>query len=122
MARFMDVHSGFVGVTADQLRETHQRDLARLARPAGGRGVLSIVRAIEGRGAARRPYPPGHVSSPVSWLSFPRIIDVPFETCVAALEDWQRTGQDGEQRIGQSLLRWPIERDRDCCTCRASRG
>ena len=28
MARFMDVHSGFVGVTADQLREAHERDLA----------------------------------------------------------------------------------------------
>jgi hypothetical protein len=28
MARFMDVHSGFVGVTATQLREAHERDLA----------------------------------------------------------------------------------------------
>lgn len=28
MARFMDVHSGFVGVTADQLRKAHERDLA----------------------------------------------------------------------------------------------
>jgi hypothetical protein len=28
MARYMDVHSGFVGVTADQLREAHERDLA----------------------------------------------------------------------------------------------
>jgi hypothetical protein len=28
MAKFMDVHSGFVGVTADQLREAHKRDLA----------------------------------------------------------------------------------------------
>jgi Protein of unknown function (DUF4242) len=27
MARFMDVHSGFVGVTEDQLREAHERDL-----------------------------------------------------------------------------------------------
>jgi hypothetical protein len=26
MAKFMDVHNGFVGVTADQLREAHQRD------------------------------------------------------------------------------------------------
>ena len=47
------------------------------------------------------------------WLSFPRIIDLPFETCVATLESWQRTGQDGELHIGQSLLRWPIEHDRD---------
>lgn len=28
MARFMDVHSGFVGVTASQLEEAHGRDLA----------------------------------------------------------------------------------------------
>lgn len=28
MALFMDVHSGFVGVTAAQLQEAHERDLA----------------------------------------------------------------------------------------------
>ena len=28
MATFMDVHSGFVGVTEEQLREAHGRDLA----------------------------------------------------------------------------------------------
>jgi hypothetical protein len=28
MAKFMDVHSGFVGVTAHQLQEAHERDLA----------------------------------------------------------------------------------------------
>lgn len=28
MARFMDVHSGFHGVTAEQLNEAHGRDLA----------------------------------------------------------------------------------------------
>lgn len=28
MTKFMDVHSGFVGVTADQLAEAHGRDLA----------------------------------------------------------------------------------------------
>jgi hypothetical protein len=28
MANFMDVHSGFVGVTAEQLREAHERDVA----------------------------------------------------------------------------------------------
>jgi hypothetical protein len=28
VAKFMDVHSGFVGVTEDQLREAHERDLA----------------------------------------------------------------------------------------------
>ena len=28
MGRFMDVHSGFIGVTADQLKEAHNRDVA----------------------------------------------------------------------------------------------
>jgi hypothetical protein len=28
MGKYMDVHSGFFGVTADQLREAHDRDLA----------------------------------------------------------------------------------------------
>jgi hypothetical protein len=28
MGKFMDVHNGFFGVTADQLREAHDRDLA----------------------------------------------------------------------------------------------
>ncbi len=28
LATFMDVHSGFVGVTAQQLKEAHERDLA----------------------------------------------------------------------------------------------
>ncbi len=28
MAKFMDVHTGFVGVTAQQLKEAHERDLA----------------------------------------------------------------------------------------------
>jgi hypothetical protein len=28
MAKFMDVHSGFIGVTEAQLREAHERDLA----------------------------------------------------------------------------------------------
>jgi hypothetical protein len=28
MAKFMDVHTGFIGVTVLQLREAHERDLA----------------------------------------------------------------------------------------------
>jgi hypothetical protein len=52
------------------------------------------------------------------WLSFRRIVDLPFETCVAALDNWQRTGQNDELRIGQSRLRGPIEHDRDTGTCR----
>jgi hypothetical protein len=70
----------------------------------------------------REAYPPGRVSSPAYWLSFPRIIDVPFEICVATLESWQRTGHDGELRIGHSLLRWPVEHDREYGTCRIEVG
>ncbi len=46
-------------------------------------------------------------------LSFRRIIDVPFETCVAALDNWQRTGRGGELRFGESQLLGPMEHDRD---------
>jgi hypothetical protein len=28
MAKFIDIHSGFVGVTEEQFREAHERDLA----------------------------------------------------------------------------------------------
>ena len=73
-------------------------------------------------GQLREAYPPGRMSSPVYWLSFPRIIDVPFEICVATLESWQRAAQDGELRIGQSLLRWPVEHDREYGTCRVEVG
>jgi hypothetical protein len=48
----------------------------------------------------------------VNWLSFRRIIDIPFETCAATLESWRRTGPGGELRIGRSLLRWPAGPDR----------
>ena len=58
----------------------------------------------------------------VSWLSFPRIIDIPFNICVAALEGWHAAGQSGELQIGQSLLRWPIEQDHDGCACRIGVG
>ena len=60
--------------------------------------------------------------SGVSWLSFHRIIDVPFGICVAALECWQHTGPGSELRIGQSQLRWPIEHDRDGSSCRIKVG
>jgi hypothetical protein len=56
--------------------------------------------------------------SALGWLSFRRIVDVPFETCVATLESWQRTGQDSELQIGESRLAGPIEHDRDSGTRR----
>ena len=42
--------------------------------------------------------------------SFRRIVDVPFETCVAALNNWQQMLQGGEVRFGDSLLCGPVER------------
>ena len=50
-------------------------------------------------------------------LSFRRIMDVPFETYVAALDSWQRTGH-GELRVGESLLCGPVEHDREAGTWR----
>jgi hypothetical protein len=52
------------------------------------------------------------------WLSFRRIIDVPFETCVTALDSGQHTGQGGGLRFGGGLLRGPIEHDRGSGTYR----
>ena len=50
--------------------------------------------------------------------SFRRIVDVPFETCVAALDSWQQTEQGGEIRFGESLLCGPAERDPGSATHR----
>jgi len=50
--------------------------------------------------------------------SFRRIVDVPFETCVAALDSWQQSEQDGEVRFGESLLCGPAERDPGSATRR----
>jgi hypothetical protein len=52
------------------------------------------------------------------WLSFRRIVDVPFETFVAALDTWQRAALGGGLRFGESVLRGPVEHDRDAGTCR----
>ncbi|HEY6309843.1 MAG TPA: hypothetical protein VIY52_03420 [Streptosporangiaceae bacterium] len=62
------------------------------------------------------PHPPA--GSALGPGSFRRIVDVPFETCLAALDSWQRTELGGELRFGDSLLRGPVEHDRDSGTCR----
>jgi hypothetical protein len=72
-------------------------------------------------------WPPGAGGSPaVALLSFRRIVDIPFQICAAALENWQRTGPHGDLHIGQSLLRGPIKHDRDsdtyCIEVRLARG
>ena len=46
-------------------------------------------------------------------LSFWRIVDVPFETCVAALDSWMCTRPGSELRFGGSQLLGPMEHDRD---------
>jgi hypothetical protein len=45
-------------------------------------------------------------------LSFRRIADISFNAYMAALDSWQLTRHDGELRVGSSLLRGPVERDR----------
>ena len=47
-------------------------------------------------------------------LSFWRIVDVPFGTCVAALDGWLRTSQ--ELRFGGSQVLGPIDHDHDVGT------
>jgi hypothetical protein len=50
--------------------------------------------------------------------SFWQIVDIPFETYVAALDSWLRTGHSGELRFGGSQLLGPMEHDRDLGTRR----
>ena len=52
-------------------------------------------------------------------LSFWRIVDVPFEACVAALDSWLRAGHHGgELRFGGSQVLGPMEHDHDLGTRR----
>ena len=51
-------------------------------------------------------------------LSFWRIVDVPFETCVAALDSRLRTKHGSELRFGGSQLLGPMEHVRDVGTRR----
>ena len=55
-------------------------------------------------------------------LSFWRIVDVPFETCVAALDSLLRAGHGGELRFGGSQLLGPMEHDRDLGTHTSESG
>jgi hypothetical protein len=51
-------------------------------------------------------------------LSFWRIVDVPFETCVAALDSLLRAGHGDGLRFGGSQLLGPMEHDHDVGTHR----
>jgi hypothetical protein len=48
---------------------------------------------------------------PTDLLSFRRIAGIPFDAYMSELESWHLTGHDGELRLGNSLLRGPIEHD-----------
>ena len=66
-----------------------------------------------GEDDARTPYPPGPrpPADPVLGPgSFRRIVDLPFEACVAALDSRRQTAYDDEVRFGDSLLCGPVER------------
>jgi hypothetical protein len=58
------------------------------------------------------------MGSDPGWLSFRRIVDIPFEVCVAALESWRREGRSGALQAGHSRLRGSVEHDRGSGTCR----
>jgi hypothetical protein len=98
--------------------------ISRIGRQPGGPAGLARVLPSAATAPAALANPGGAASMSagmglaLGWLSFRRIVAIPFEACVAALESWQRTGQDGEVRIGQSRLRGPIKHDRDSGTCR----
>ena len=51
-------------------------------------------------------------------LSFWRIVDVPFETCIAALDSWLPAGHGDELRFGGSQVLGPMEHDHDLGTRR----
>jgi hypothetical protein len=51
-------------------------------------------------------------------LAFRRVVDIPVETFVAALQNWERSGQERDLHIGRSRIRGPIEHDPDSGTRR----
>jgi hypothetical protein len=53
-----------------------------------------------------------------AWLSFRRIVDIPFGTCVAALDSGQLTGPDRGPRTGPGQVCGPAEHDPESGTCR----
>jgi hypothetical protein len=53
-----------------------------------------------------------------AWLSFRRIVDIPFGTCAAALGSGQLTGPDGGRRAGRPLACGPAEHDPATGSCR----
>jgi Protein of unknown function (DUF4242) len=89
-------------------------------------GTMSVPRyGPPSSGRRRRADSPGDgagmsagTPSARAWLSFRRIVDIPFGTCVAALDSWQLTGPDSGRRPGRPLVCGPAEHDPDTGTCR----
>jgi hypothetical protein len=73
-------------------------DLGRADRHRAGRGVMT-----------------GQLAG---LLSFRRIAGIPFDACMAMLENWQLSGHDGELRLGNSVLQGPIKCANYAGTCR----
>ena len=53
-----------------------------------------------------------------AWWSFRRIVDIPFGSCVAALDSGQLAGPDRGPRTGPGLVCGPAEHDPESGTCR----
>ena len=118
MARFTDFHEDLPAEVPEIVMNRIPRIRRWCGMPAGLAGVpptaVAAAPATPGGGAM----PSGGTGSVAGSLSFRRIVDLPFEACVAALESWLHTGQDGDLQIGPSFLRGPAEHDRDSGTCR----
>jgi hypothetical protein len=107
--------------TLAQVRRPHLPDTTGSPAPAfadehhdlAGRGAhAGDARPWDSRSAGT-----GMGSGP-GWLSFQRIVDIPFGACVAAFESWQREGRGGGLQVGHSRLRGPVEHDRGSGACR----
>lgn len=101
-------------------RRPHPPDAARSTAPARADGHHDRA----GRGAHAEGAPPSDsmsagtgMGSGPGWLSFRRIVDIPFEACVAALESWQREECGNWLQAGHSQLRGPVEHNRGSGTC-----
>jgi len=120
MARFTDFHEDL-----NLPAEVPEIVMNRIPRIRRWRGMPARLAGVPPTAAAAAPANPGGGAMPSAGtcpvagpLSFRRIVDLPFEACVAALGSWLHAGQDGDLHIGPSLLRGPAEHDRDSGTCR----
>jgi hypothetical protein len=114
---------GLAGNHANQLGYSHLVDPTRSPR---GRKLMNVkilpvavlLLPMASRGDSLSAATGTGTGSGPGWLSFRRIVDIPFETCVAALEGWRHEGSDSELQLGHSRLRGPVEHDPGSGTCR----